>query len=88
MLVRYICSDHLPRPPPSGRRCGSISIPLRGREPPGGGQADRFRGEGVSGRVREISQHVNANYDVEGLCRKLPERLQLLVDARGDRMKP
>ena len=49
---------------------------------------DRFRGEGVSGRLREICQHVNANYDVEGLCRKLPERLQLLVDARGDRMKP
>ena len=23
-----------------------------------------------SGRLREICQHVNSNYDVEGLCRK------------------
>jgi hypothetical protein len=40
-----------------------------------------------SGRLREICQHVNSNYDVEGLCRKLPQRLQLLVDAKGDRIK-
>ena len=39
-------------------------------------------------RLRGICQHVNANYDVDGLCRKFPERLQKVVDAEGDRIKP
>ena len=39
-------------------------------------------------RLRSICQHINANFDVEGLCRKFPERVQLVVDAEGDRIKP
>ena len=39
-------------------------------------------------RMREIAQDVNANLDVEGLCRAFPKRLQLLVDAEGDRIRP
>ena len=39
-------------------------------------------------RLRSICQYINANFDVEGLCRKFPERLQLVVDAEGDRIKP
>ena len=38
-------------------------------------------------RLRAICQHVNANFDVEGLCKKLPERLQKVVDAEGDRIE-
>lgn len=37
-------------------------------------------------RIKAICQHVNDNYDVDGLCRALPERLQMLVDAKGDRI--
>ena len=33
-------------------------------------------------------QYINEHHDVDGLCRKLPERLQKLVDAKGDRIKP
>ena len=39
-------------------------------------------------RLRSICQYINAHFDVEGLCRKLPERVQLVVDAEGDRIKP
>ncbi len=39
-------------------------------------------------RLRSICQHINANFDVEGLCRKCLERVQLVVDAEGDRIKP
>ena len=38
-------------------------------------------------RLRGICQYVNEKYDVEGLCRKLPGRLQKIVDAGGDRIK-
>ena len=38
-------------------------------------------------RLRGICQHINEKYDVEGLCRKLPGRLQKIVDAGGDRIK-
>ena len=30
---------------------------------------------------------INANLDVEGLCRRLPERLQKQVDSNGERLK-
>ena len=39
-----------------------------------------------SSRLRAIAQHINNNYDVDGLCRGLPKRLQLLIDAEGDRI--
>ena len=38
-------------------------------------------------RLHEICQYINEHHDVDGLCRKLPERLQMLVDAKGDRIK-
>ena len=38
-------------------------------------------------RLRGVCQHINEKYDVEGLCRKLPGRLQKIVDAGGERMK-
>lgn len=37
-------------------------------------------------RLRTIHQDINANCDVEGLCRGLPERVQAVVDAEGDRI--
>ena len=37
-------------------------------------------------RLRSIFQDINDNLDVEGLCWSLPERLQALVDAEGDRI--
>ena len=39
-------------------------------------------------RVREIAHDMNANLDVEGLCRDFPKRLRLPVDAEGDRIRP
>ena len=39
-------------------------------------------------RMKEIARDINQNYDVEGLCWKLPHRLDLLDAAEGDRIKP
>ena len=38
-------------------------------------------------RLKRVAADINANLDVEGLCMKLPERLQMLVDSSGDRLK-
>ena len=38
--------------------------------------------------MREIAQGASANLSVEGLCRAIPKRLQLQVDAEGDRIRP
>ena len=37
-------------------------------------------------RLKGICEHINANHDVEGLCRGFPGRLQKLIDAQGDRI--
>jgi len=37
-------------------------------------------------RLRAICQAINEKCDVEGLCRKFPERVQGVVDAKGDRI--
>ena len=37
-------------------------------------------------RMRGIVQHVNAHYDVENLCRELPDRIQDVIDAEGGRI--
>ena len=37
-------------------------------------------------RLKEVAAYINANYDVEGLCRGLPGRLQRLRAAKGDRI--
>ena len=38
-------------------------------------------------RLKRVVADINANLDVEGLCQRLPDRLQKLVDAKGDRLK-
>ena len=38
-------------------------------------------------RLKGICEHINDNHDVDGLCREFPQRLQMLVDAKGDRIK-
>ena len=35
----------------------------------------------------ECKRHINAEYNVDGLCRSFPTRLQELVDAKGARLK-
>ena len=37
-------------------------------------------------RMRAVCQDINDSCDVEGLCRKFPERVQKVVDAEGDRI--
>jgi len=37
-------------------------------------------------RLRGICDHINTHFDVEGLCNGLPKRLELLIDAEGDRI--
>ncbi len=37
-------------------------------------------------RLRAICRDINDNCNVEGLCMKLPERVQALADAEGDRI--
>lgn len=37
-------------------------------------------------RMREIVTYCNDNYDVEGLCKELPVRVQKLVDNKGGRL--
>ena len=44
--------------------------------------------EGLGKRLRGICKDINENCDVEGLCRKLPKRIQDVVDNLGDRIKP
>ena len=43
--------------------------------------------EEFGARLRSICQGINDNLDVDGLCRDLPNRVQLVVDAQGDRIK-
>ena len=38
-------------------------------------------------RMQEACRQVNAEYDVEGLCREFPARLQKLKELKGDRLK-
>ena len=44
--------------------------------------------EELGTRLRSICQDIKDNCDVEGLCRKLPKRIQHVADAKGDRIKP
>jgi hypothetical protein len=37
-------------------------------------------------RLKGICEHINTKHDVDGLCRAFPQRLQMLVDAEGDRI--
>ena len=38
-------------------------------------------------RLRECEAYVNKQYNVEGLCRAFPGRVQALEDAKGGRLK-
>lgn len=40
----------------------------------------------LASRLRQIVDDVNKNYDVEGLCRALPKRIDELKDVQGDRL--
>jgi len=39
-------------------------------------------------RMKRIVQDINDTLDVEGLCRAHPKRVQAVIDAEGDRIKP
>ena len=38
-------------------------------------------------RMQKACRQINAEYNVEGLCRELPERLQKLKAKQGDKLK-
>ena len=42
--------------------------------------------EEYGSRLKEVVRMVNENYDVEGLCRALPSRVQKLVESKGDKL--
>ena len=37
-------------------------------------------------RLKTCAAQINAHYNVEGLCKELPERLRDLDDREGDRL--
>ena len=37
-------------------------------------------------RLKEVVRRVNMHYDVDGLCRALPARIQLLLDTQGGKL--
>ena len=43
--------------------------------------------EQYKARLQEACRKVNAEYNVEGLCKQLPERLDKLKEKKGDRLK-
>ena len=44
--------------------------------------------EQFSKRLKLAGEHVNANFDVQGLYREMPERMRKLVhEKKGDRLK-
>ena len=38
-------------------------------------------------RLRQCEAHINKNYDVDGLCRAFPRRIEALIAAGGDRLR-
>ena len=42
--------------------------------------------EQLAGRLKEAVQDINDTLDVEGLCRAFPQRLQKLIENRGERL--
>jgi len=37
-------------------------------------------------RLKAACAYTNANHDVEGLCKELPHRVQMLLVSKGDRI--
>ena len=42
--------------------------------------------EQYASRLRRVVDDINANLDVEGLCKGFPERLDLVIEAKGGRI--
>ena len=38
-------------------------------------------------RLKECEKYINANYDVYGLCKSFPSRIEALIKSRGDRLR-
>ena len=38
-------------------------------------------------RLRQCEAHINKNYDVDGLCKAFPRRIEALIAAGGDRLR-
>ena len=36
--------------------------------------------------LRDCAAYINANYEVDALCRSFPERLKAVISARGERL--
>ena len=62
----------------------------------GSGVGRRWRRRGSPGRetveefgarLRDICDHINRHFDVEGLCEGLPDRVQEVIDSEGDRIQ-
>ena len=48
----------------------------------------REREEQFAKRLKTATEHVNARFDVRGLCKEMPERMRLLVhEKKGDRLR-
>ena len=48
----------------------------------------REREEQFAKRLKTAAEHVNARFDVHGLCKEMPERMRLLVhEKKGDRLR-
>ena len=60
------------------RRRSAQSLPTR----PGEETPDVF-----AARLRRCCADINAQLNVDGLCRAFPKRIQQLVDRQGDRLK-
>ena len=43
--------------------------------------------EAFGARLREVVRKVNDEYNVEGLCRELPTRVEILYDAEGGKLQ-
>ena len=41
----------------------------------------------LKSRIQKIVRHINVQYDVDSLCRELPDRLQQLKDVEGDKLE-
>ena len=42
--------------------------------------------EEFAGRLRDTSRYIHEFYDVSGVCKNFPKRVQKVVDADGDRI--
>ena len=42
--------------------------------------------EAYFARLKEVAAYINLKHEVGNLCRELPERVQMLLDSKGDRI--